>query len=50
MGFVTIPMKNAVANYAYLFRPHLLTSGLFDQVRTVRGREFDFMLAGVGKS
>ena len=45
VGFITIPVKNPVAIYAYLFRPLLLKVGIFDQVRTDKGREFDLMLA-----
>ena len=45
VGFVVMPVKNAVAVYAQLFRPLLQTSGLWDQLRTDKGREFDLILA-----
>ena len=45
VGFLTIPVKNAVAIYAHLFRPILLSDGIFDQVRTDHGREFDLVVA-----
>ena len=45
VGFITIPMKNAVAIYEHLFRPLVLQVGLFDQLRTDKGTEFCLMLA-----
>ena len=45
VGFITIQVKNAVEIYRLLFHPILLHSGLWDQVRTDGGREFDLVLA-----
>ena len=44
VAFITIPVKNAVL-FTNVFRPLLISTGLFDQVRTDHGREFDLMLA-----
>ncbi len=40
VGFVTIPVKNAIAIYNTLFRPVLLQYGLWDQLRIYQGTEF----------
>lgn len=45
VGFVIMPIKNPIAIYDQLFAPLLRTDGIWDQVRTDRGREFDLMLA-----
>ena len=45
VGFIIIPVKNAVLIYDKLFRPLLLTQGVWSQLRTDRGREFDLILA-----
>lgn len=44
VGFITLPVKNAIEIYHCLFRPLLLSDGLWDQVRTDQGREFDLLL------
>lgn len=33
VGFITLPIKNAIAIYDLLFRPLLLEQGMWDQVR-----------------
>ena len=45
VGFITIPEKNAVAIYEHLYRPLILSTDLFYQVRTDHGQDFDLMLA-----
>ncbi|XP_073245404.1 uncharacterized protein [Porites lutea] len=40
LGFITIPKKNPVLIYQYLFRPLLLQYGLFDQLHVDHGTEF----------
>lgn len=40
VGFVTIPKKNPIFIYDVLFRPLLLSEGLWDQVRVDHGTEF----------
>ena len=45
VGFVVMPIKNPIVIYHVLFAPLLRTDGIWDQVRTDRGREFDLMLA-----
>ena len=37
VGFVVMPLKNAVAIYDRLFSPLLLTEGIWDQVRAGHG-------------
>ena len=43
VGFITIPEENAVGIYEHL--PLILSIGLFHQVRTNHGQDFDLMLA-----
>ena len=45
VGFITFPVKNAIAIYDCLFRPLLLKEGLWVQVRVDHGREFSLMLS-----
>ena len=45
VGFITLPVKNAIAIYDCLFRPLLLKEGLWVQVRVDHGREFSLMLS-----
>jgi hypothetical protein len=40
VGSVTMPVKNPILIYEYLFRPALLRYGLFDQIRMDHGTEF----------
>ena len=40
VGFITIPTKNPALIYDLLFRPLLLSEGLWDQVRVDHGTEF----------
>lgn len=44
VGFITIPKKNAIAIYDLLFRPLLLTEGLWEQVRVDHGTEFSLLI------
>lgn len=44
VGFLSLPQKNTVEICARLFLPLLLRTGLWDQVRSDGGREFDLML------
>lgn len=45
VGLIALPKKNAVAIYEHLFRPLLLSRGIWDQVRVDHGREFDLILS-----
>ena len=45
VGFIRLPVKNAIAIYNCLFRPLLLKEGLWVQVRVDHGREFSLMLS-----
>ena len=45
VGFVTIPKKNSVVVYDLLFRPLLLSQGLWEQVRVDHGTEFTLVAA-----
>ncbi|XP_020900484.1 uncharacterized protein LOC110239119 isoform X2 [Exaiptasia diaphana] len=40
LGFLSIPKKNPILIYKYLFRPLLLQYGLFEQLRVDHGTEF----------
>ena len=40
MGMVTLPFKNAVSIYEVLFRPLLVTEGLWEQIMVDHGTEF----------
>ena len=44
VGFFQMPVKNPVAIYNHVFLPLLKTVGIWDQVRTDNGREFDLLL------
>ena len=44
VGFVTIPKKNPILIYDLLFRPLLLSQGLWDQVRVDHGTEFTLII------
>ena len=44
VGFITLPKKNAVHMYDVLFRPLLLSEGLWEQVRVDHGSEFALVL------
>ena len=43
VGFITIPKKNPILIYDCLFRPLLLSEGLWNQVRTDHGTEFSLI-------
>jgi hypothetical protein len=45
VGFITLPVKNAVAIYDLLLRPLLLMEGLWEQVRIDDGREFALVIS-----
>ena len=45
VGFITLPVKNAIVIYNCLFRPLLLKEGKWVQVRVDHGREFSLMLS-----
>ena len=45
VGFITLPVKNAIAIYDYLFRPLLLKEGLWVQARVDHGHEFSLILS-----
>lgn len=45
VGFITLPVKNAIAIYDCLFRPLLQQEGLWVQVRVDHGSEFSLMLS-----
>ncbi len=40
VGFITLPVKNAIAIYDLLLRPLLMREGLWEQVRVDHGTEF----------
>ncbi len=40
VGFSTMPRKNPITIYNTVFRPLLITEGIWDQVRTDHGTEF----------
>ena len=44
VGFITLPKKKAVHVYDVLFRPLLLSKGLWEQVRVDHGSEFALVL------
>lgn len=44
-GFITLPVKNAIAIYDLLLRPLLLTEGLWEQIRVDHGREFALIIS-----
>ena len=44
-GFITLPVKNAIAIYDLLMRPLLLTEGLWEQMRVDHGREFALIIS-----
>lgn len=44
VGFITIPKKNPIMIYDLLFRPLLLTEGLWNQVRVDHGTEFALVI------
>ena len=45
VGFITLPVKNAVAIYDLLLRPLLATEGLWEQMRVDHGREFVLIIS-----
>lgn len=45
VGFITIPKKNPIVIYDLLFRPLLLSEGMWDQVRVDHGTEFTLVVA-----
>lgn len=45
VGFITLPVKNAVAIYDLLLRHLLLTEGLWEQVRVDHGGEFALVIS-----
>ena len=39
-GFASMPIKNPILIYEFVFRPAILKYGIWDQVRMDHGREF----------
>ena len=44
-GFITLPVKNAIAIYDLLMRPLLLAEGLWEQIRVDHGLEFALIIS-----
>ena len=45
VGFITLPIKNAIAIYDLLLRPLLLKEGIWEQLRVDHGREFALIIS-----
>ena len=44
IGFTSIPIKNPILLYEYVFRPTVLKYGVWEQVRMDHGREFALVI------
>jgi len=44
-GFITLPVKNAIAIYDLLMMPLLLSEGLWEQIQVDHGREFALIIS-----